>query len=126
MTKKLAWLASALLLIYLVASYAYDNVDLGCRNTVLQTAAAPAGDRKAVMFERDCGATTAYSTQVSILPSGKKLNGAGNVFVIEGPWARITWLSPDVLLIQYDDQARVFHANEAVAGVTIRYEKVHR
>jgi hypothetical protein len=46
---------------------------------------APNGTLKAVTFRRDCGATTKYSVQVSILPAKKPLpNEGGNVFVASG------------------------------------------
>jgi hypothetical protein len=43
--------------------------DAGCGNAVLQDLPSPEGRRHAVVFTRDCGATTAFSTQVSVLPS---------------------------------------------------------
>jgi hypothetical protein len=38
-----------------------------CGNRVIETALAPDGKTKALVFERDCGATTDFSTHVSIL-----------------------------------------------------------
>src|SRR6478672_7407977 len=55
---------------------------------------APNGTLKAVTFRRDCGATTRYSVQVSILPAKKPLsNEGGNVFVASGePSIVVRWI----------------------------------
>jgi hypothetical protein len=96
------------------------------------------GDIRAVLFQRDCGATTGFSSQVSLTSATGARSGAGNVFVADtghgaataapwgGPWVEIRWLSPKQLLIRYDAKARVFAQNESVSGVNVRYEKVTR
>ena len=56
-----------------------------CGNEVFEEQLSPDGKLKAVIFQRDCGATTGFSTQISVLNSHKKLkNESGNVFVISG------------------------------------------
>lgn len=107
-----------------------------CANTVVSQAAAPGGKVSAVMFQRDCGATTGYSTQVSVLETGQQPSGAGNAFVADdnhgsadaakwgGPWADMKWLGPDRLLIRYDGRSRIFTQQDAVSGVQISYEAV--
>jgi len=67
------------------------------------------------MFERDCGATTDFSTQVSILGSKDSLpDEAGNIFIADSNHGAIThlkieirWSSPKQLVISYSPQARV-------------------
>lgn len=110
----------------------------GCQNSTVSTAAAPSGDLKAVLFQRDCGATTGFSSQVSVAEADEAASGAGNSFVADtdhgaataaswgGPWVELRWLSPGNLLIRYDAKARVFTQKERVSGVRIRYEKVAR
>jgi hypothetical protein len=104
----------------------------GCGNQVVQSAAAPGRDRRAVVFERDCGATTNFTTQISVV-RGEPVPGRGNVFIADagiiptswgGPWARVSWRAPDRLLVQYDGSARVFVRNAKAAGVTIEFEAV--
>ena len=52
-----------------------------CGDTPVQTVPSPSGSLKAVLFERDCGATTGFSSQVSILSHDENLgNEGGNVF----------------------------------------------
>jgi hypothetical protein len=65
-------------------------------------ARVPSPDAKyeAVVFQRDCGATTDFSTQISVLPKGVSLPGAaGNVFIADsnhGAAPRATWGGPEV------------------------------
>ena len=109
-----------------------------CQNSTVSTASAPSGDWKAVLFQRDCGATTGFSSQVSVTPTSESPSGGGNVFVADfdhgaasaaswgGPWVELRWLSPQNLLIRYDARARVFTQNTSVSGVRVSYEKVTR
>src|SRR4051794_26546999 len=87
-----------------------DGFDM-CGNTVLRTIPSPDGKLKAVIFERSCGATTGFSTQVSILRSNDKLpHEAGNLFVVAGyssgpgggPWVDVKWSQDRQLLVKYD------------------------
>ena len=109
-----------------------------CHNSTVSTAAAPSGDWKGVLFQRDCGATTGFSSQVSVTKADEAVTGVGNAFLADtdhgaaraaswgGPWVELRWLSPGNLLIRYDAKARVFTQNERVSGVRISYEKVAR
>lgn len=109
--------------------------DSGCANNVLASAMAPGGKHGVAMFERDCGATTGFSTQISILGADQGPTEGGNVFVADhgstptawgGPWAEIAWLAPDRLLIRYDSRARIFKQVARIDGVSVRYESVMR
>jgi len=82
---------------------------------------------------RECGATTDFSTQVSIDPWFWQV--VGNVFVADaynggkrgawgGPWTDIVWIGPEHLLVKYEARARIFHQNEAISGVRISYQPV--
>ena len=107
----------------------------GCENTPVQTVAAPSGHQKAVLFERSCGATTGFTTQISLVKGGEQPSGKGNVFIADGgleaaswggPWAEVLWLSPGHLLVKYDASARVFEQHANADGVRISFEKVAR
>lgn len=107
-----------------------------CSNEVITRLASPDGEREAVMFLRDCGATTGFSTQISILEAGEQLSGGGNTFRADddhgaartgpwgGSWAEMRWLAPDRLLIRFATKSRLFEQDESVSGVAIRYEAV--
>ena len=104
----------------LSAVVALGACDDGCGNDVLADVPSPDGRRHAVVFARDCGATTAASTQVSVLPAARSAHGGGNVFVADGdhgrapagagggPRVAVRWLDRRTLEVRYDSRARVF------------------
>lgn len=107
-----------------------------CRNTPIQTAMSPDGTRQAILFARNCGATTGVSSQVSLLRADERLpNEPGNLFVADldhfratsawgGPWIEVTWTDADAILLRYDRQARVVSARETLDGSRMTYEPV--
>lgn len=87
-----------------------DSLTSGlCDNKVISESVSPDGYLKAVVFSRDCGATTGYSTQVSIIKNIDSLpNEVGNVFVNsekEHGRVSVTWSQDGRLLISYESQA---------------------
>ncbi len=110
------------------------SLDMPCRNRSLSAVTAPDGGARAITFERSCGATTDFSTQVSLLRAGQDTTEAGNVFVADadhgnaprgpggGPKVSVEWHGSDTLLIRHHPRARVFRSEGAIGGVTIRYE----
>lgn len=108
----------------------------GCDNTVIQENTSPSGEIKAVMFRRDCGATTGFSTQISVIAKNEELTGGGNAFIADddhgtaytgdwgGPWAETLWTEPDRLIIRYAEKSRIFEREGKVSGVRIIYQPV--
>lgn len=105
-----------------------------CENTVLRRVPASDGRHVAVLFMRDCGATTGVSTQVSVLWHWERLWGrSGNALITDtdhghalagtygGPVVELEWLQPESLEVRYDAHARVFRAAPAARGVRISY-----
>ncbi|MDB5468956.1 MAG: hypothetical protein JWR84_516 [Caulobacter sp.] len=92
---------------------------------------APDGRHDAVLFERSCGATTGFSSQVSIVRRGAKADGAGNVLIADddhgkapaaawgGPDIDLGWTAADQLVVRHHPSARLFDTHASVAGVTI-------
>jgi hypothetical protein len=122
-------------LVLVVAMLLAGGCSNTCRNEVVSIATAPGGKHQVAMFSRDCGATTGYSTQVSVLDTGDAPTGAGNALVADGgtvatawggPWVEVAWLGPDRLLIRYDSRARIFQKPGSVDGVAISYQAVVR
>ena len=77
--------ASALAIVaaVLVAAFWYLGPSM-CGNEVVAQYPSPNGLERLVVFQRDCGATTGFSTQASILPIGKGLkDDSGNVFIAD-------------------------------------------
>ena len=107
-----------------------------CGNQTLAEVRSPGGTHRAVVFERDCGATSGFSTQVSVLPAGETLpSEGGNLFVADddhgqapsgpggGPVVEPVWLAENRLLIRHHPRARVFHSEARVDGVEVTYER---
>ena len=106
-----------------------------CGNEVVTEIRSPDGRHKAVEFERDCGATTDFSTQVSVIKSEKRLGSddAGNAFTADSNHGSvpvhaagvmeldIKWLNSNTLQIEYPAGARVFSRNNKVGDVVIQY-----
>jgi hypothetical protein len=109
-----------------------------CRNTLVARSKAPDGRHSAALFQRDCGATTGFSTQISVLDAGEQLSGSGNAFRADddhgvatagawgGSWAGMKWLAPDHLLVRYAVRSRIFAQEPDVSDVRITYQAVDR
>jgi hypothetical protein len=107
-----------------------------CQNTVASRSLSPDGKHVAVLFQRDCGATTGFSTQISVLDDSGNPSGFGNTFIADddhgaahvgswdGPWAETRWLSADRLLIRYAAKSRLFKQSERASDVSIIYQVV--
>jgi hypothetical protein len=74
------------------------------------------------VFSRDCGATTGFSTKVSIIPAGRSLaDEAGNTFVSSGKIdLSLQWQTDFTLRVQGEGQS-VFKKETQVTGVTVTY-----
>lgn len=105
-----------------------------CGNAVLAEYPSPNGRLKAVVFERDCGATTDFSTQISILPSAYTLeNEGGNIYAADtnhgaapagqggGPEVWVNWLSDAELQVRYHKFVRINHTKIKIEGVTVKF-----
>jgi len=116
------------------AAIAGRNLAGDCENEILTELPSPDGRLIAVVFERDCGATTDFSTQVSVLPKASRLpDQGGNVFVADtnhgavppgpggGPEVEVIWSDRATLMIRHRSEARVFKSERRVKGVTVVY-----
>jgi hypothetical protein len=115
------------LLVYVFASM--------CANEPIAEYVSPDARAKLVVFQRDCGATTGFSTQASLLKRGARFpSGSGNLFVADtdhgaapsgpggGPELRVHWEGPQRLLLRHHSKARVFVADRHRDGIEVRYE----
>ena len=99
------------------------NLTGPCENAQAIDISSPDGGLAAWVFVRDCGATTAKSVHVSILPtSDDPPRDAGNTFIIEQESTVIAeWPAPGQLLISYEPLGEVFKKESSVAGVVVSY-----
>jgi hypothetical protein len=85
---------------------AFSNSCSLCGNEIQSEVVSPDGKMKAVIFERDCGATTSATTQISILGAHDGLpNEVGNAFVLDDEpkflKLKAVWTSPRKLEFFY-------------------------
>ncbi|MET0654346.1 MAG: hypothetical protein ABWY94_02075 [Pseudoxanthomonas sp.] len=131
-----ASIIGALVLILVAAAAGFDHL-LGssCVNEILEEFPSPDRAYKAVAFQRDCGATTGFSTQISILRFGRSLDdGSGNIYVADadhgaapsgpggGPPVQVRWTGNRSLSVAGHPQARVFSSKAKYEDVAITYE----
>lgn len=108
-----------LLLVSLIAGCS----DFGCGNEVAARTVSPTGKMDVVVYNRNCGATTGFNTQVSIVPAGQDPKGSGSVLVLDGTAPlRVNWASEAAVTLSGLGSARVFHKAEQFKGVAISYE----
>ena len=94
-----------------------------CGNEVAQTIASPSGHLTAMVFNRNCGATTGFNTQVSIISGLDTLpNDGGNVLILDGTVPlRVHWQSDSALQLAGVGSAKIFKQAKVVAGVSVSY-----
>lgn len=90
----------------IVGVFIYATSDM-CGNEVYSEVLSPDQEHKAVVFQRDCGATTGFSTQISIIDANDDLrNESGDIYIIDGhpknASLTLTWLSSSELNIEKD------------------------
>ena len=96
-----------------------------CGNDPLTGEESPDKKKIAMVYLRDCGATTGFSTHVSILDApGRLPNKPGHVLVVAGkhPGA-VRWEGNNRLVILGLDSAKEFLKLTEFKGIEINYEK---
>lgn len=93
--------------------------------TVHSQRVSPDGRYVATAFDRDSGATTSWSTQVDLRPTGQAMDKYGNVFRGYGsPSIDVDWLSSSNLVVYFDTNCEVDLFSTKYYGITV--ELKHR
>jgi len=132
--KRLVILGIILIVLFSIYGAFSKLLDFGASNTVIDEVYSPDNNYKAIIFERDAGATTGFSTQVSIISSKSSLpNSPGNVFISDtnhgsapsgkggGPEVSISWVNSNEVIISYHSKARIFKEEGSIKNIQIRY-----
>ena len=139
MTPRIATLTTALLPGCLMAGllFCLTGCDAPCDTLIFQRKLSPDGRHNAVLFQRKCGSTTGFSTQIALIEPDEMIEPdeilaeSGHVFIAQnghnsaragpwnGPWAAMEWLAPDHLLIRHAFGAQVIVREENAKGVKI-------
>ncbi len=120
-----------LLISFVILSSCTDLVD-GAKNTIIKEYVNAAGNRKAIVFLKESGATVADSYQVLVTKHDHILENSedGNAFTVDTNHGQtgldsgslnLFWISNDTLLIEYDKKLRTFIRAAKVDGVSILY-----
>ena len=102
-----------------------------CGNQNFEMVAAPDAKNVAIIFDRDCGATTSTSRQVSVQAEGSTEDGAGNLLIIDDDHENIPltvtvrWISSHEIEISYPAKARIFKQKARVSGVDAIYRPIN-
>ncbi len=96
-----------------------------CGNEIVQSSPSPSGNLTAVVFNRNCGATTGFNTQVSILPSAElPTTAAGNVLILDDQIdLRLAWSSETTLSIHGVGSSQVFKQESHASGISVSYHE---
>ncbi|OAH53155.1 hypothetical protein AWH48_12425 [Domibacillus aminovorans] len=125
MTKKLKPFFIAIVVIivlFMAGRYILDLLfgDM-CGNERVQEVSSPNGEKVAHIFNRDCGATTGVSWQLSIIDKGDELpNKSGNTFVSDQEF-KINWISDKKLLVNYKKSSKTYEMDKSVNWTKIEY-----
>ncbi|WP_457418711.1 hypothetical protein [Roseateles sp. P5_E7] len=110
-------------LVALTISAALVGCDVACGNEPIADATSPGGDLRAVVFSRNCGATTGFNTQISIVRTGDPVpDGGGNTFIADGTVPlKLQWTSEAELVVSGALGSKAFKQERHVNGVLISY-----
>lgn len=95
-----------------------------CANTVISESPSPSGQLLAVVFERDCGATTGTNTQICFRRSTEPFEPEKqpSFLVFEGDGrVSLSWKTPAHLVIRLPPDAKVFQNESEASGIKIEY-----
>ncbi|MEH7334368.1 hypothetical protein V7161_17120 [Neobacillus drentensis] len=108
--------------VFMSVKYLLDLVFAdACGNQISKSVPSPGGDKVAYVFLRDCGATTNYSPQLSILAKDEDLeNESGNTFIADKSFS-IEWLNERTLKVTYNKSSKTYEMDTSVNGVKIKY-----
>ena len=114
-------------------SCATNSLENICDNKISKDISSPDKKLKAVIFTRDCGATTGYSSQLSIIDYSDKLEDEkGNVLIISdkevgeetgGADLNAEWNGNNELIIYFNLEAETFKKKDYIDGVKITYSQ---
>lgn len=95
-----------------------------CGNNILKEIRNGNNSYKLVVFERDCGATTETSKQISILKSSESLtNHVGNVFVSDWMQLEAFWLDDSTAVIKMPkNRTEIFKKDTSSGRIRVKYE----
>jgi hypothetical protein len=114
----------ALLFLSSVGSNGCGILGPRCSDVIVREYPSPDGDFVASVFERNCGATTDYSTHVALRRSGEAFSGEPQhrITTVSGRSViELSWIGPQTLRVS-TRQDTIFLAEDAWDRIDILYE----
>lgn len=110
--------------IALTAALTLSGCSDQCNNELIRRSVSPNGLLSAELFSRNCGATTGFNTQLSIVNIGDlPSDEAGNVLIADGQvLVTFRWLSETRLSVAGAGGSGTFKQESEANGVTVVYE----
>lgn len=94
-----------------------------CNNEVSHFSVSPDNKFKAVVFNRNCGATTGFNTQISIINIDSQLQtNGGNIFIMDNKEnITLEWSSNNQLVVKGNLNNETFKKLQEFKGIHISY-----
>ncbi len=125
MARIIAVVAVSAIMIGWASTEALERYGLGpCQNEATQYISSPGGRYRAVIFYRNCGATSDFVTNVSLLKGLEIVNHSetGNLLVGSGRLPiQLNWISARHLVVTYPKGSEPRLINRTYDGVTVDY-----
>lgn len=126
MTKRLIPLLAILLAVCLSKLGCSESL---CDNQVLQTFAAPDNSVKIVAFQRDCGATTGFNLQFTLLRSNETISKHGAVrsfLCISGePRFEVSWIATNRVQVRYETNHVILSQHLDTLPIQLELRELH-
>ena len=98
-------------------------IDIECSNELSEEIVSPDGTKKVVLFSRNCGATTGFNTQGTILDRTEALpDSVGSAFIIDRGTAKVSWADNAKIVVTLQSSARVSKKELSDHGISIEYQ----
>jgi hypothetical protein len=100
------------------------SVSAPCENTIKDQVRSPNGNFIAIGIERNCGATTTYSSLVQVLPSATSLTDENTIFIVKGePDIQLLWENNSTLNIACNncEKESIFMQKRSLHVISINY-----
>ena len=114
------------------------SIDDLCHDKTIEEFPSPDNKMKAVLFSKNCGATTNFTTHVVIIPKTSELSqlplryrpsffsadcnhGTAPIGKEGGPEVKLTWTSSNKMTISHHKFARVYLNKPMAKGISIEY-----
>lgn len=131
-----------LLMVVVILGTVYACMDMVwadmCGNQTIEEVQSPNKKYKAVIFTRDCGATTGYSTQLSIIETSDRLdNETGNTFILSdkvgdglsfdngGARIKVIWTTENSLAVYFDSKTDFTKQETDIDDIEVSYDQLN-